>query len=93
MREPSNGSPVVKSRGPIRAPDSNASRFSRVSYALVAGIADRRDAPGEKRASERFAEVLAQVRVDLDQPGNDRLARRIDDRAGVQRVADAARRS
>ncbi len=38
MRVPSNGSPVVISRGPTRAPDSNDSRNSIVSNVFVAGL-------------------------------------------------------
>ena len=38
MRVPSNGSPVVKSRGPMRAPESHASRLSIASNVLAAGL-------------------------------------------------------
>ena len=85
MRVPSNGSPVVKSRGPMRAPDLERFAVLHRLERVRRGIADRRDAPGQKRAAERLAVVLAQMRVDFDQAGNHRLVRRVDDRAGVQR--------
>ena len=51
------------------------------------GIADRRDAPRQENAPQRFTVVLVQMRVDFNQAGNHRLVRRIDHRAGVERVA------
>src|SRR5207245_7205845 len=47
-------------------------------------IADGGDAPRQKRAAKGFAEVLAQMRVNLDEARNHGLVRRVDHGAGAR---------
>src|SRR5205807_594112 len=47
-------------------------------------IADRGDAPRQERAAERLAEVLTEMRVNLDEARYHGLVRRVDHRAAAR---------
>ena len=87
MRVPSNGSPVVNTRGPTRTPDSIASRSSCPSNALVAGLRTvvmPNDSQMRPSASPYALVRCAWLSIS---PGSDRAGRRVHHRAAMQVVA------